>query len=119
MAWRKGSAHATTKPSDPLLRPYGTNQPNHTATRQQLSDAKAKQQHGDGYPLHSMLLPSVRHLRHHKSLKGGLYMAGMYNEAVNSANEAKKWSTIGIVTGLVIQIVYMAVYFFVLDAAID
>ena len=43
----------------------------------------------------------------------------MYNEAVNSANEAKKWSTIGIVTGLVIQIVYMAVYFFVLDAAID
>ena len=48
MAWRKGSAHATTKPSDPLLRPYGTNQPNHTATRQQLSDAKAKQQHGDG-----------------------------------------------------------------------
>lgn len=49
----------------------------------------------------------------------GLYMAGMYNEAVNSANEAKKWSTIGIVTGLVIQIVYMVVYFFVLDAAID
>ena len=42
----------------------------------------------------------------------GLYMAGM-------SNEAKKWSTIGIVTGLVIQIVYMAVYFFVLDAAID
>lgn len=49
----------------------------------------------------------------------GFYMAGMYNEAVNSANEAKKWSTIGIITGLVIQVVYMAVYFFVLDAAID
>ena len=49
----------------------------------------------------------------------GFYMAGMYNEAVNSANEAKKWSTIGIITGLVIQVIYMAVYFFVLDAAID
>lgn len=49
----------------------------------------------------------------------GFYMAGMYNEAVNAANEAKKWSTIGIITGLVIQVIYMAVYFFVLDAAID
>ena len=39
----------------------------------------------------------------------GLYMAGMYNEAVNAANEAKKWSTIGIVTGLVIQIVWLSI----------
>lgn len=49
----------------------------------------------------------------------GLYMAGMYDEAENTANEAKKWSTIGIITGLVIQVVYMVVYFFVLGAAID
>lgn len=49
----------------------------------------------------------------------GFYMAGMYDEAENTANEAKKWSTIGIITGLVIQVIYMAVYFFVLDAAID
>ena len=49
----------------------------------------------------------------------GFHMAGMYNEAVISANEAKTWSTIGIVTRCMDQIVYMAVYFFVLDAAID
>ena len=120
MAWRKGSAHATTKPSDPLLRPYGTNQPNHTATRQQLSDAKAKQQHGEAILCTvCCCLPFGIYAIIKASKVNGLYMAGMYNEAVNSANEAKKWSTIGIVTGLVIQIVYMAVYFFVLDAAID
>lgn len=44
----------------------------------------------------------------------GFYMAGMYNEAVNSANEAKKWSTIGIITGLAIQVAYLAFYLLVL-----
>lgn len=29
----------------------------------------------------------------------GLYMAGLYDEAVNAANEAKKWSLIGIIAG--------------------
>ncbi len=61
----------------------------------------------------------IADFEHPTSKVNGFYMAGMYNEAVNSANEAKKWSTIGIITGLVIQVVYMAVYFFVLDAAID
>lgn len=112
MAWRKGSAHATTKPSDPLLKPYGTNQPNHPPK-----------------PNNNMVmailctvcccLPFGIYAIIKASKVNGFYMAGMYDEAENTANEAKKWSTIGIITGLVIQVIYMAVYFFVLDAAID
>lgn len=37
----------------------------------------------------------------------GLYMAGLYDEAVN---EAKKWSLIGIIAGLVIQLIWCGVY---------
>lgn len=40
----------------------------------------------------------------------GLYMAGLYDEAVNAVNEAKKWSLIGIIAGLVIQLIYCGVY---------
>lgn len=43
----------------------------------------------------------------------GLYIAGQYDEAVETAAEAKKWSIIGIVVGLVINIIYSALYLFV------
>ena len=37
-------------------------------------------------------------------------VAGLYDEAVNAANEAKKWSLIGIIAGLVIQLIWCGVY---------
>lgn len=40
----------------------------------------------------------------------GLYLAKQYEAAALAAQEAKKWSIIGIVVGLVIQIIYMVVY---------
>lgn len=38
------------------------------------------------------------------------YMMKQYDAAVNAANEAKKWSLIGIVLGIVVLIVYYAFY---------
>lgn len=98
-------------PSGPHLKPYGTIKPKHTAPERQSKDAYAKQQYGYGDNLHHLLLSATRHLRHHKAAKvNGLYMAGLYDEAVNAANEAKKWSLIGIIAGLVIQLIWCGVY---------
>ena len=35
-----------------------------------------------------------------------LYMMKQYDEAVLAANDAKKWSIIGIVTGVIFQVIY-------------
>ena len=111
MAWRKGSAHATTH----LL----------IHSLDLMEQINQTTQPQDNNMVMAILctvcccLPFGIYAIIKASKVNGFYMAGMYNEAVNSANEAKKWSTIGIITGLVIQVVYMAVYFFVLDAAID
>ena len=40
------------------------------------------------------------------------YNAGQYQAAQAAANDAKKWSLIGIVVGLVVQIIYLAFYGF-------
>lgn len=112
MAWRKGSAHATTHlliHSLDLMEQINQTtppKPNNNMVMAILCTV-------------CCCLPFGIYAIIKASKVNGFYMAGMYNEAVNSANEAKKWSTIGIITGLVIQVVYMAVYFFVLDAAID
>ena len=37
------------------------------------------------------------------------YMAGMYKEAMYSAIQAKKWSTIGIIAGAVFEIIYFII----------
>lgn len=42
----------------------------------------------------------------------GYYIAGQYDEALKTAADAKKWSIIGIVIGLTINIIYLALYFF-------
>lgn len=39
-----------------------------------------------------------------------LYIAKQYSAAQKSADDAKKWSIIGIVTGLVVYVIYLAVY---------
>ncbi|MCR4852087.1 MAG: CD225/dispanin family protein [Prevotella sp.] len=41
-----------------------------------------------------------------------LYNTGQYQAAIAEAAEAKKWSIIGIVIGLIIQIIYFAIYGF-------
>jgi hypothetical protein len=41
-----------------------------------------------------------------------LYAGGLYLEAQKASEDAKKWSLIGIVVGVVIQAIYMAVYGF-------
>lgn len=40
------------------------------------------------------------------------YNTGQYQAAQAAANDAKKWSLIGIVVGLVVQIIYLAFYGF-------
>lgn len=40
----------------------------------------------------------------------GLYLAKQYEAAALAAQDAKKWSLIGIGVGLVIQIIYVLVY---------
>ena len=39
-----------------------------------------------------------------------LYLAGMYEEAVRAAHDAKKWSIIGIVGGVAIHIILLGAY---------
>ncbi len=38
------------------------------------------------------------------------YIAGMYAEAVKAADDAKKWSLIGIIAGAVINAIYLICY---------
>ena len=40
-----------------------------------------------------------------------LYMAGQYQAAVASAADAKKWSMIGLISGLVINVIWSIFYF--------
>lgn len=40
----------------------------------------------------------------------GLYALGQYEAAVETANSAKKWSIIGVCTGIAIDIIYTIVY---------
>lgn len=42
-----------------------------------------------------------------------LYMSGNYDAAVATANDAKKWSMIGLIIGLVINVITFIFYFFV------
>lgn len=42
-----------------------------------------------------------------------LYMAGQYQAAVASAADAKKWSMIGLISGLVINVISFIFYFMV------
>lgn len=39
----------------------------------------------------------------------GLYLAGQYEAAEHEAQEAKKWSLIGIVVGIIVDIIYVLV----------
>lgn len=49
----------------------------------------------------------------------GLYMAGMYDMAAQEAQEAKKWSIIGIAIGAVAWILYVIFYAIVGVAALS
>lgn len=49
----------------------------------------------------------------------GLYMAGQYEAAEKAAKDAKKWSLIGIACGVVVDIIYMAVYGTAVFAALN
>lgn len=49
----------------------------------------------------------------------GLYMSGMYDLAVKEAQEAKKWSIIGIAVGAVIGVLYVLLYAVVGVAALS
>lgn len=49
----------------------------------------------------------------------GLYDAGKFEEAEEAAKTAKKWSLIGIVCGIVIDILYFAINGFAMFAALN
>ena len=49
----------------------------------------------------------------------GLYLAGQYEAAEKAAKDAKKWSLIGIACGVVIGIIYMAIYGVAMFAALN
>lgn len=39
-----------------------------------------------------------------------LYEQGLYDEALNASNEAKKWCKVSLIVGLIVGIVYLIVY---------
>lgn len=120
MAWRKGSAHATTN-----LLIHSLNLMEQLNQNTQPQGNNSQMPKPDNNMVMAILctvcccLPFGIYAIIKASKVNGFYVAGMYNEAVSAANEAKKWSTIGIITGLVIQAAYMAFSFFVLGATID
>ncbi len=115
MAWRKGSAHATTH-----LQIQSLNIMEQFNQNIQPQGNNSQMPKPDNNMVMAILctvcccLPFGIYAIIKAAKVNSFYIAGMYNEAVNSANEAKKWSTIGIITGLVIQAVYMAFYLVVL-----
>ena len=48
-----------------------------------------------------------------------LFNTGQYLAAQNAADEAKKWSLIGIGVGVVVSVIYMALYGFALFASLS
>ena len=46
-----------------------------------------------------------------------LYLSGNYNAAVAQANDAKKWSMIGLIIGVVINVLWGIPYFLFIAAA--
>ena len=76
-----------------------------------IKPSKAKQLFATCNFLYSLLLFATWHLCNHPFNEGNdYYMTKQYDAAEAASADAKKWSIIGIVVGLVFQIIYLALF---------